>query len=184
MNILRYVILAIGTIAWFAPFPIYYTRGAKGPLTKDYAARWGILLECVAYSLLWQSHFWLITPAFWQFALSVLLFVIAAVTSWSASIALGRYLRVDAALDTEHELIRSGAYRFVRNPIYSSMLCVILATALLVTPLWILLIALAVFLLGTTIRIRAEEKLLATRFGEQFTAYRRSVCRLIPFVRL
>ena len=137
MNILRYVILAIGTIAWFAPFPVYYTRGAKGPLTKDYAARWGILLECVAYSLLWQGHFWLITPAFWQFALSVLLFVIAAVTSWTASIALGRYLRVDAALDTEHELIRSGAYRFVRNPIYSSMLCVILATALLVTPLWL-----------------------------------------------
>jgi isoprenylcysteine carboxyl methyltransferase (ICMT) family protein YpbQ len=184
MNILRYVILAIGTIAWFAPFPVYYTRGAKGPLTKDYAARWGILLECVAYSLLWQGHFWLITPAFWQFALSVLLFVIAAVTSWTASIALGRYLRVDAALDTGHELIRSGAYRFVRNPIYSSMLCVILATALLVTPLWLFFIALAVFLVGTTIRIRAEEKLLAARFGEQFTAYRRSVSRLIPFVRL
>ena len=183
MNILRYVILAIGTIAWFAPFPVYYTRGAKGPLTKDYAARWGILLECVAYSLLWQGHFWLITPAFWQFALSVLLFVIAAVTSWTASIALGRYLRVDAALDTGHELIRSGAYRFVRNPIYSSMLCVILATALLVTPLWLFFIALAVFLVGTTIRIRAEEKLLAARFGEQFTAYRRSVSRLIPFVR-
>ena len=184
MNILRYVILAIGTIAWFAPFPVYYTRGAKGPLTKDYAARWGILLECVAYSLLWQGHFWLITPAFWQFALSVLLFVIAAATSWTASIALGRYLRVDAALDTGHELIRSGAYRFVRNPIYSSMLCVILATALLVTPLWLFFIALAVFLVGTTIRIRAEEKLLAARFGEQFTAYRRSVSRLIPFVRL
>ena len=184
MNILRYVILAIGTIAWFAPFPVYYTRGAKGPLTKDYAARWGILLECVAYSLLWQGHFWLITPAFWQFALSVLLFVIAAVTSWTASIALGRYLRVDAALDTGHELIRSGAYRFVRNPIYSSMLCVILATALLVTPLWLFFIALAVFLVGTTIRIRAEEKLLAARFGEQFTAYRRSVSRLIPFIRL
>lgn len=184
MNILRYVIVAVGTIAWFAPFPIYYTRGATGSLTKDYAARWGILLECVAYSLLWQGHFWLITPAFWKLALSVLLFVIAAVTSWTASIALGHYLRVDAALDTEHDLIRSGPYRFVRNPIYSSMLCVLLATALLVTPLWLFFIALAVFLLGTTIRIRAEEKLLAARFGEQFTAYRRFVPRLIPFVRL
>jgi protein-S-isoprenylcysteine O-methyltransferase Ste14 len=106
------------------------------------------------------------------------------VTSWTASIALGRYLRVDAALDTRHELIRSGPYRFIRNPIYSSMLCVLLATALLLTPLWLVLIALAVFLIGTAIRIRAEEKLLAARFGEQFYAYRKSVSRLIPFLRL
>jgi protein-S-isoprenylcysteine O-methyltransferase Ste14 len=184
VNTLRYAILAVGTIVWFAPFPIYYTRGAKGPLTKDYAARWGILLECVYYSLLWQGHFWLMTPAFWQCALSVLLFVIATVTSWTASAALGRYLRVDAALDTQHDLIRSGPYRFVRNPIYSSMLCVLLATALLITPPWLFLAALAIFLIGTTIRIRAEEKLLAARFGEQFTMYCRSVSRLIPFVRL
>jgi protein-S-isoprenylcysteine O-methyltransferase Ste14 len=81
-------------------------------------------------------------------------------------------------------LIRSGPYRFVRNPIYTSMLCVLLATALLITPLWLFVAALAVFLIGTTIRIRAEEKLLAGRFGEQFSAYRRSVSRLVPFVRL
>ena len=184
MNVLRYTALALGTIVWFTPFPIYYTRGAKGQLTKDYAARWGILLECVAYSLLWQGHFWLHIPALWQFTLSIALFVIAAVTSWTASVALGLYLRFDAALDAGHELIHSGPYRFVRNPIYTSMLCVLLATALLITPLWLFLIALVVFLAGTTIRIRAEEKLLASRFGEQFTAYCRSVSRLIPFTRL
>jgi protein-S-isoprenylcysteine O-methyltransferase Ste14 len=64
------------------------------------------------------------------------------------------------------------------------MLCVHVATALLITPLRLFLFALVVFLIGTTIRIRAEEKLLADRFGEQFTAYRRSVSRLVPFVRI
>jgi protein-S-isoprenylcysteine O-methyltransferase Ste14 len=108
--------------------------------------------------------------------------MLASVTSWTASMALGRYLRVDAALDSEHELIRSGPYRFVRNPVYTSMLCVHIATALLITPLWLFLIALAVFLAGTTIRIRAEEKLLAARFGPEFADYSQSVSRLIPFV--
>ena len=42
----------------------------------------------------------------------------------------------------------------------------------------------AVFLIGNAIRIHAEEKLLATRFGEGFAAYCKSVSRLIPFVRL
>lgn len=184
MTTLRYTILVIGAVAWFAPFPFYYTRGAVGALTKDYKARWGILLECIAYALLWQGHFWLHALALWQLILATILFVVAAVTSWTASIALGRYLRVDAALDTRHELIRSGPYRFVRNPIYTSMLCLLIATALLVTPLWLALAALVVFLIGTTIRIRAEEKLLAARFGEDFAAYRKSVSRLVPFVRL
>ena len=114
MNIVRYALLTLGTIVWFTPFVIYYTRGAKGVLTKDYAARWGILLECIAYSLLWQGHFWLHEPALWQLILSAALFAMAAATSWTASMALGRYLRVDAALDSEHELIRSGPYRLVR----------------------------------------------------------------------
>jgi protein-S-isoprenylcysteine O-methyltransferase Ste14 len=184
MNTLRWIVLAVGAIAWFAPFPIYYTRGPAGALTKDYSARWGILLECIAYALLWQGRFWLHTPAPWQLALSIVIFVLASVTSWTASIALGRYLRVDAALDTEHELIRSGPYRWVRNPVYTSMLCVHIATALLITPLWLFVLALAVFLTGTSIRIRAEERLLASRFGDQFTQYRRSTSRLIPFVRL
>jgi protein-S-isoprenylcysteine O-methyltransferase Ste14 len=184
MNTLRYTILAVGTIAWFAPFLFYYARGSHGPLTLDRSARWGMLLECVAYSLLWQGHFWLRNTPLWQLVLSAFLFVIATVTSWTASIALGRYLRVDAALDTRHELIRTGPYRFVRNPIYTSMLCVLLATALLIAPLWLALAALAVFLIGTSIRIRAEEKLLSDRFGASFDAYRKSVSRLIPFVRL
>ena len=64
------------------------------------------------------------------------------------------------------------------------MLCVLVATALLITPMWLFIAALVTFLTGTTIRIHAEEKLLAARFGEQFTAYCRSVARLIPFVRL
>jgi protein-S-isoprenylcysteine O-methyltransferase Ste14 len=31
--------------------------------------------------------------------------------------------------------------------------------------------------------VRIEEKLLAARFGEQFTAYRRRVPAYVPFVR-
>ena len=40
-------------------------------------------------------------------------------------------LRVDAAVGADHELVRSGPYRLVRHPIYTSMLCVILATGVL-----------------------------------------------------
>jgi protein-S-isoprenylcysteine O-methyltransferase Ste14 len=43
--------------------------------------------------------------------------------------------------------------------------------------------SLIAFLAGTEVRIRAEERLLAERFGESFTTYRSRVHAYIPFVR-
>jgi protein-S-isoprenylcysteine O-methyltransferase Ste14 len=43
--------------------------------------------------------------------------------------------------------------------------------------------ALIVFIAGTEIRVRAEDRLLAGRFQESFTAYRSRVRAYIPFIR-
>ena len=116
-------------------------------------------------------------------AVSILLLSIAILMSWTATKTLGRHLRVDAALDPGHELVRSGPYRFVRHPIYTSMLCVTAGTGGLVTTVPLLIVALVVFLIGTEIRIRVEDALLAGRFGEEFRQYRAEVPALVPGVR-
>jgi protein-S-isoprenylcysteine O-methyltransferase Ste14 len=36
---------------------------------------------------------------------------------------------------------------------------------------------------GTEIRVRSEDRLLASRFGEEFQAYRKTVKAYIPFIR-
>jgi protein-S-isoprenylcysteine O-methyltransferase Ste14 len=41
---------------------------------------------------------------------------------------------------------------------------------------------LALFVVGTEIRVRTEEKLLAMRFGEEFREYKGNVRSYIPFV--
>ena len=57
--------------------------------------------------------------------------------SWTG--ALGRQWRIDAGLSADHQLITSGPYRFVRHPIYTSMLSILLGTGFLITPWWLLL---------------------------------------------
>jgi len=37
------------------------------------------------------------------------------------------------------------------------------------------------FFIGTEVRVRTEEKLLATRFGEEFESYKREVPAYLPF---
>ncbi len=119
-----YVVILAGTVLWFSPFVARFNF--KAPQTIDRRARWGMLLELVAYSLLWQGSFWTRLPETWQMAISVIFLALANLLSWSGTRALGRQLRLDAAVGSEHELIRSGPYRLVRHPIYTSMLCVIL----------------------------------------------------------
>ncbi len=123
------------------------------------------------------------TAELWQIVLAVLCFLCAALLSWTSTRALGRHLRFDAALSHDHQLVRSGPYGILRHPIYTSMLCVFLGTGVLVTPLLLFLVALIVFLLGTEIRVRAEDGLLASRFGEEFNRYRQTVSAYVPFVR-
>jgi protein-S-isoprenylcysteine O-methyltransferase Ste14 len=78
------------------------------------------VLEGVGYSLVWQSKFWLRQPHGWRTALSILFLALAAVLSWSSARTLGRQWRFDAGLNRDHELVTSGAYRFVRHPIYTT----------------------------------------------------------------
>jgi protein-S-isoprenylcysteine O-methyltransferase Ste14 len=63
------------------------------------------------------------------------------------------------------------------------MLCLLLGTGFMVTPLWLLLLAVLVFLVGTEIRVRVEDRLLSSCFAERFREYERSVSAYIPFLR-
>ena len=116
--------------------------------------------------------------------LSIVLLAVAAIVSFQAAQALGTQLRIDASLSEGHRLIRSGPYRWVRHPVYSSFLCLLLGSGLMITKTWWLMAAgVAVFLCGTEIRVRVEDAMLADHFGTQFDEYRRAVSAYLPGVR-
>ena len=182
MPVYGYVIIAAGLLIWSIPF-FAASRNKEAAGQLDRRARWGILIEAVAYSVVWQARFWERPLPPWRTALSILFFALAAVLSWSARRTLGRQWRIDAGLSVDHELVTSGPYSLVRHPIYTSMLCLLWAMGFILAPWPLLLIATAVFILGTEIRVRAEDRLLASRFGERFQDYRRSAGAYIPFVK-
>lgn len=175
-------ILGIGWVLWFTPF-VLNRWNFKTPAKRDNRARWGMVIEAVSYFVLWQSAFWTRTPSAWRTALSVFFLLLAAVLSWTGVHALGRHLRLDAALTADHQLVRSGPYRIVRHPIYSSMLCMLLGTGFMISPFPLLLFAMLLFIIGTEIRVRIEDSLLASHFGNEFREYRRRVSAYVPFLR-
>lgn len=177
-----YVILVVGLVAWFLPF-LLTGWSRKSPQKRDSRWRWGLLLEGAGYAILWQGPFWSRPLASWRLGLSVMFLALASLLSWTATRALGRHLRFEAAVDEDHQLIRSGPYRVVRHPIYASMLCTILGMGFMVASPLLFVVGLIFFIAGTEIRVRVEDRLLADRFGEEFREYRRSTSAYIPLLR-
>jgi protein-S-isoprenylcysteine O-methyltransferase Ste14 len=177
-----YLLILAGWLAWFLPF----LRANRSGIAEriDPRARWGVVLQALSYVLLWQGSFWEHQPAAWKIALATILFLTATVLSSTSVRTLGRQWRVDAGLNRDHALVRSGPYAIMRHPIYTSMLCMLLATGLLVARWPLFLVALLVFLAGAGIRMRVENQLLAARFGVDFTEYKRLVPACIPGLRL
>jgi protein-S-isoprenylcysteine O-methyltransferase Ste14 len=111
--------------------------------------------------------------------------LIAIASTWfcfAAARALGRQWALVARVIEGHELIRRGPYAVVRNPIYLAMLGMLVATGLIVSRWQGLAVATIVFMIGTEIRIRSEEKLLREALGSQFDEYAAEVPAFIPRV--
>jgi protein-S-isoprenylcysteine O-methyltransferase Ste14 len=107
----------------------------------------------------------------------------SVVLVWMAARHLDKQWRFEAALSEDHKLITTGPYRWLRNPIYASMFGMLLATGF-AKSWWPLFIAGVVFfVVGTEIRVHAEEKLLAARFGEDFARYKEKTPAYFPFIR-
>jgi protein-S-isoprenylcysteine O-methyltransferase Ste14 len=176
-----FALLAAGWTAWMIPF--FLTHGGGRAQTVDRRARWGIVIQGIGFAILWMNSHWVRSPSTPRIAASVTGLALGGVLSWTSARTLGRQWRFDAGLNPDHQLVQSGAYRVVRHPIYASMLCMLLGTGFLITPLPMLLLALCFFLVGLEIRVRIEDALLASRFGEAFRDYQRRVPAYLPFIR-
>lgn len=95
---------------------------------------------------------------------------------------LGKHWSPLLETHSEHTLIRQGLYKYVRHPMYSSLLLGLLGTLFLTNN------GLATLLMGIGIctfvfsRLRREEAFMQARFGAEYLAYQRETKRILPFV--
>jgi protein-S-isoprenylcysteine O-methyltransferase Ste14 len=115
-------------------------------------------------------------------AAAVMTVVGALVVVWSQD-ALGVQWSLTARLVAQHRLITSGPYAYVRHPRYSAMILMLVGTGIVRTTPLVTGAALALYVIGTLVRIRAEEALMEEAFGVDWDRYRRRVPALVPFIR-
>jgi len=176
---------------FFALIFLLRKRPPKAPEAKrDRTAMFGIFLQMCGFFLAWfqrpRQPFLppvAILSGIAGIAFAVVTIGIAAASGWLIATSvrtLGRQWALQARLVEDHKLITEGPYAYVRNPIYTGMFGMMVATGLAMEH-WIqLVMAVVLFLLGTLVRIRTEDKLLRTAFGQQFEDYAKRVPAILP----
>ncbi len=148
----RAVLGVTGFLAFLVVGPWEYTH-LSGPIPRDGVLAWaGISLFAVGLGI----------------------------NTWAMATLRGLYT-VRLSVQEGHRLVTDGPYRLVRHPGYFGFLLILPGMGLALGSLAILAFVppIAAWLV---VRIRDEEAMLVTRFGEAYRSYQGRTKRLIPFL--
>jgi protein-S-isoprenylcysteine O-methyltransferase Ste14 len=176
--------LAIG---FFAVMMIAVSRSGGGETgaRRNGMSRLGIILQALGMGIAGFGPVRTVLPPLSPMALvdslAIIILTGGATAIFAASArALGANWSIVARTRSDHQLVRSGPYALVRHPIYLGLLLFLLSLAVALGHFVQLVIAIPVYLAGTLIRTRIEDRLLETKFGEEFRDYARTTPALIP----
>jgi protein-S-isoprenylcysteine O-methyltransferase Ste14 len=194
MSPVQYIV----TICW-AIFCLYWlvsarsvksTRQTKGWLAGNWHSIWlligGLFLSNVPFlakvgvpvsslTILLIPHSIVINAGIIVFAVTGLIVAMMArrtlAGNWSGAVAFKE----------NHQLITTGLYHYVRHPIYTGILLLVLGTALSVGTLSAG-IGFVIIVLGIGFKLRAEEALLTQHFPKEYPPYKNRTKALIPYI--
>lgn len=145
----------------------------------------GIAIQCVAFFLVSFGVQHAMLDPLSTLALveaSIIAALMAATVGlfvWSSQ-TMGKNWSVVARTRSDHELVTTGPFAYLRHPIYTALGLFLIALAIATGNVERLVIGLPIYALGTWLRIVEEEKLLRAAFGASYDAYAGRVRRFVP----
>jgi protein-S-isoprenylcysteine O-methyltransferase Ste14 len=139
-----------------------------------------VLIFIPAILLYVTGYRWVVVPS-GLYVVGGILFVFGLfLAGWTMRLFAVKGRGTAAPWNPPKKLVVSGPYKYVRNPMITSVLAMLLAESLLLGSFWIFG-WFVLFFVGNTIYFPMfEEKNLEKRFGESYRKYKRHVPRWIP----
>jgi len=126
------------------------------------------------------------TASLWEYSLwigilaDVVVLLGAIIMIWSRAI-LGENWGANVLVKENHELITKGTYAYMRHPIYSGLVLMILGIAIY-TGSFSEMFLFVLFFFGAYYKAIKEERLLTKHFSNEYSEYKKQVRALIPFI--
>jgi protein-S-isoprenylcysteine O-methyltransferase Ste14 len=119
-------------------------------------------------------------PAATEIPGAILLVVGAILVLACAGVFISRGRGTPAIFDAPRAFVAIGPYKYVRNPMYTGGLILLIGFGLYERSISILFLTLPLFLLVHLFVLFYEEPTLTRKFGNSYQEYRRAVRRWIP----
>jgi protein-S-isoprenylcysteine O-methyltransferase Ste14 len=136
-----------------------------------------ILLHALAPDMMRWASFDAPPPVRWGGAVLGLL---AIPGTWWVLSSIGRNVSETVLTKRGHELVQHGPYRWVRHPLYTLGVVLILAQALMLASWVLLLVALLAFVAFRAVVVPIEERHLESSFGDAYRHYRTQTGAMLP----
>jgi protein-S-isoprenylcysteine O-methyltransferase Ste14 len=146
----------------------------------------GLVIFAAMVYFLWIPLFsFSIQVAFLLDVLGLLLYAAGCLFMLWARRTLGKMWGISTSqqvkLYDDHQIIQSGPYAFMRNPMYFGW-WVAMFGLILLYPVWMALLMFLFSLVTFIGRAHREDAALAERFGEAWTEYKKHTKFLVPFI--
>jgi len=183
MYVVDYVIYGLWVLFWLTWLAAALTakRAAQSRLRQFVGLRVGlfVILVLVGRSGVFKGHHAIVNNPSLQ-GIGMALFLTGLGLALWARVYLGRNWGTPMSEKVDAELVTTGPYRYIRNPIYSGIILAAIGTAVAVSWYWLV----AVVFMGTyfsysaTVEARTMERL----FPNDYPPYKHATKMVIPLV--
>ena len=95
---------------------------------------------------------------------------------------LRRFFSINIIIRKDHEIVKKGVYKYVRHPMYLSVLLIFIGFAGILSSILGIISTLVLILPTILIRIHREEYYLKKKTKERYEEYMKKTKKLIPFI--
>ncbi len=126
--------------------------------------------------MVWASF----APPVWSRWVGVSLGLLTVPAVYWVFSSLGRNVSETVLTKEHHELVTHGVYRWIRHPLYTTGIALILAIGLMAANWLILLFGLIALVSIRLVVVPVEERALLRTFGDEYRDYMQRTGRLLP----
>jgi protein-S-isoprenylcysteine O-methyltransferase Ste14 len=183
MYVIDYVIYSLWIVFWLAWLVagLSAKRAAESRVGQFLGLR--IAIFVIVYLIIrfafLKGHHAIVSSPMLQ-AIGMVLFLMGLGLAVWARVHLGRNWGTPMSEKVDAELVTTGPYRYIRNPIYSGLILAAIGTSVAISWYWLA----AAVLMGAYFVYSAnvEEQTMQRLFPNTYPEYQRSTKKLIPFI--
>jgi len=140
-----------------------------------------LAFESILSLIFLNARSWFLDPFSWRQILSWIFLVGSLALAGSGFYLIKTRGNPSGDFEDTTTLITTGVYRYLRHPLYSSLIALSIG-AFFKDPSWLGALLVLSTVLGSLITARIEEGHNLKRFGEEYRDYKERTKRFIPFI--